>query len=164
MWLFSTSGPLLHGNNIADYALSAGTTAMNAQRLLRATKLNKPILLEGSPGVGKTSLVGALARASGNTLVRINLSEQTVSFIMLQLMGLFFTYQTHTPYCQIYILPWISHSHSIISQTKFFIFSCKLTSALYSVSQLLADTSSMELKTWKSLLCSVFFPSHSCKQ
>lgn len=37
------------------------------------------MLLEGSPGVGKTSLVVALAEYSGNTVVRINLSEQVKS-------------------------------------------------------------------------------------
>jgi len=38
---------------------------------------NRAILLEGSPGVGKTSLIQAVSKASGHKLTRINLSEQT---------------------------------------------------------------------------------------
>ncbi|XP_026437070.1 midasin-like [Papaver somniferum] len=62
----------------------APTTRRNASRVLRAMKLSKPVLLEGSPGVGKTSLIVALGKYLGHNVVRINLSEQTD---MMDLLG-----------------------------------------------------------------------------
>ncbi|XP_010528473.1 PREDICTED: midasin [Tarenaya hassleriana] len=62
----------------------APTTRRNALRVLRAMQLSKPILLEGSPGVGKTSLIMAVGKYSGHKVVRINLSEQTD---MMDLLG-----------------------------------------------------------------------------
>ncbi|GKY98789.1 hypothetical protein MPSEU_000835100 [Mayamaea pseudoterrestris] len=68
-------GPCLRGT--PSFLFETPTTSANCLRILRALQLPKPILLEGSPGVGKTTIVHALAAASGHRLVRINLSEQT---------------------------------------------------------------------------------------
>ena len=75
-------GPFtLHGNQaspeLPNYTLQAPTAKRNALKLVRALQLEKPILLEGAPGVGKTSLVAALAESIGIPLTRINLSDQT---------------------------------------------------------------------------------------
>ncbi|KAK3185443.1 AAA ATPase midasin [Lecanicillium sp. MT-2017a] len=66
-----------NAETLADFAFNAPTTRLNAMRVVRALQMRKPILLEGSPGVGKTSLVTALALACGQPLTRINLSDQT---------------------------------------------------------------------------------------
>ncbi|RKF71778.1 Huge dynein-related AAA-type ATPase [Golovinomyces cichoracearum] len=59
------------------YAFDAPTTKVNAMRVIRAFQVRKPILIEGNPGVGKTTLINALALACNQPLTRINLSEQT---------------------------------------------------------------------------------------
>ncbi|KAI8873381.1 P-loop containing nucleoside triphosphate hydrolase protein, partial [Ramicandelaber brevisporus] len=59
------------------FSFQAPTTYDNLLRLLRGMQLRKPILLEGSPGVGKSSIVEALAKSAGHRLVRINLSDQS---------------------------------------------------------------------------------------
>jgi ABC-type uncharacterized transport system fused permease/ATPase subunit len=61
-----------------NFSLDAPTTSKNSLRIARALYSNKPIMIEGSPGAGKSSLVMALATATGHKLVRLNLSEQTV--------------------------------------------------------------------------------------
>jgi midasin len=59
------------------FNFDAPTTRANAMRVVRAMQLVKPVMLEGSPGVGKTALVTAISAVAGVPLTRINLSEQT---------------------------------------------------------------------------------------
>ena len=69
----------VHGKVTVDpsYSLEAPTTKDNVTGIVRALQITKSILLEGSPGVGKTTLISALAKAIGIPLTRINLSDQT---------------------------------------------------------------------------------------
>lgn len=69
---------------VEEFSLEAPTPMKNTFRVLRALQVKKSILLEGSPGVGKTSLIAAMARMSNQRLTRINLSEQTD---MMDLLG-----------------------------------------------------------------------------
>ena len=59
------------------FSFSAPTTKKNLFRVLTALSLKKAILLEGAPGVGKTSLIENIADTIGFNIVRINLCEHT---------------------------------------------------------------------------------------
>jgi midasin (ATPase involved in ribosome maturation) len=63
---------------VSHHSLNSVSSRENFVRVLRALQIpSKAILLEGSPGVGKTSLVTSLASLCGRNLTRINLSEET---------------------------------------------------------------------------------------
>ncbi|PWN31683.1 uncharacterized protein FA14DRAFT_162613 [Meira miltonrushii] len=71
-------GHLMNSSGSNVFNLQAQTPANNAMRVLKAMQVsNRAIMLEGSPGAGKTSLIVALANACRHPLTRINLSDQT---------------------------------------------------------------------------------------
>lgn len=66
-----------HFYDNSKYSIGQKAVAKNLERIIQATSIKKSILLEGPPGVGKTSLITFLAKKIGIKLYRINLSEQT---------------------------------------------------------------------------------------
>ncbi|XP_055839231.1 midasin [Episyrphus balteatus] len=74
---FIPTNPERKINADEHFLFDAPTTKKNLFRLLSALSLSKPVLLEGPPGVGKTSIVESLAHAIGYNVVRINLCEHT---------------------------------------------------------------------------------------
>lgn len=61
-----------------SFCNTAPCTLRNSARVVRAVCVDfRPVLLEGPPGAGKTSLIIALAKKLGIPLSRINLSEST---------------------------------------------------------------------------------------
>lgn len=75
---FLSKGPLDINESVKkEFVINTPNVRMNLTKIVRAMQLDRPILLEGDPGAGKTSVVAALAKLTGNRLIRINLSEQT---------------------------------------------------------------------------------------
>ena len=65
-------GPHQASQQGAAFEFRAPTTSRNALRVLRALQLKRSVLLEGSPGVGKTALIAALASATGQALILLS--------------------------------------------------------------------------------------------
>ncbi|ADM12117.1 Willebrand factor type A domain-containing AAA ATPase [Encephalitozoon intestinalis ATCC 50506] len=70
--------PYLVGyKNPSSFDFESKTPTLNLRRVLRAMGLGRGIMLEGDPGIGKTSIVQEIARKMGKKCIRVNLSEQT---------------------------------------------------------------------------------------
>ena len=59
------------------FSTESKTVQENLGKVMRALQIEKAIMLEGAPGIGKSSLVEYIANRTGNKLLKINLSEQT---------------------------------------------------------------------------------------
>ncbi|KAH8739554.1 hypothetical protein FG386_001111, partial [Cryptosporidium ryanae] len=64
-------------DNKLNFTFESKTTLRNMSSIIRSMSISKPILLQGSPGIGKTAIILTLSKIVGVNLHRINMSEQT---------------------------------------------------------------------------------------
>ncbi len=82
-----------NNNNLNDnhkFIFSTETLKKNLLKILLGLSLKKPILIEGSPGIGKTTIIQNIARKINKKINRVNLSEFTD---MNDLIGGFFPFE-----------------------------------------------------------------------
>ncbi|KMV65714.1 AAA ATPase [Encephalitozoon cuniculi EcunIII-L] len=75
--MFGVLPYLVEHHSSSSFDFESPTSTVNLRRILRAMGLGRGTMLEGDPGIGKTSIIQGLARKMGKKCIRINLSEQT---------------------------------------------------------------------------------------
>ena len=62
---------------IKSFSIKSAKIKENLYNVLRCLQVNKAVLLEGTPGIGKSSMIEYLARKLNKKLLKITLTEQT---------------------------------------------------------------------------------------
>ena len=74
----------LNNHDNHEFIFDTETLKNNLLKIIRGMFIKKPILIEGSPGIGKTTIVQNLAKKLNKKIHRVNLSEHTD---MIDLIG-----------------------------------------------------------------------------
>ena len=98
-------------NAEVHYSFKGPSVIQNLYRVLRGMTLKKAILLEGPPGVGKTSIIEALGKATGHKVTRINMSDETD---LIDLLGCDLPSGNKFEWCDGVLLSAIKAGHWII--------------------------------------------------
>ena len=75
---------IFNNNDIHEFIFDTETLKHNLLKIIRGMFIKKPILIEGSPGIGKTTIVQNLFKKLNKKIHRVNLSEHTD---MIDLIG-----------------------------------------------------------------------------